>query len=255
MDLVAIPNQDQVLPEMLMNTLEEAGHVGAVDVARSQIPVHADVAVPWCQRQDANRRQPVVPVPGMLDWGVTSRRPGSLPAGSQYKATFIEKNDASLLSQPLFLSATNLGRASDRSPLRCVPAHAARASDTSSREHAAGATHDQHDTERRRNTRSLRTPEGRSTARCRTPPPQVPAEGFPTTACDPFRRGTLRARARAWVATQPAHLPPGRPSTASPKKTTHRQVLRLLEFHFPATTTVPQSAAGLQVRPQFLSVS
>ena len=96
-----------------------------------------------------DRRNAVASIPGTLDGGVACRRPHSPPERLQQKPTFIDKNQASLTFEALFLVAAKTRDASGRCPPRFVRGLAAPASADSSPADAASAAHTPGETPRR----------------------------------------------------------------------------------------------------------
>ena len=86
----------------------------------------------WRDRNSRDRRESVAPVPTVLDWSLSPRRPGSSSHRLEHKASFVNKHEAFLAPSSLFLYAASASSSSAGPPPRRVPEPAARASDSSS---------------------------------------------------------------------------------------------------------------------------
>ena len=151
-----------------MHRVQKRCGVRAVDVATLQVVVKADVAVTRRQRQGNHRRQSIATVPSILDRRLAGRSPGTTAIRLQHKATFVEKNDASLPTKPPFLSAANPACANDEWSPRRVPAHVVPVSDKSNPRRARCGAHDRRDRSRQIAAGSGPPREGTSTDRYRS---------------------------------------------------------------------------------------
>lgn len=94
-------------------------------------------------------RDSIPPIPRALQRRVAARRPHAPSQRLQQKPTFVDKNQASLTLEALFLVAANIRDASGQFPLRPARGRGARASADSNPTDAANAAHTPDETPRR----------------------------------------------------------------------------------------------------------
>ena len=157
-----------------MDFPQELRHVGRACIVVEQFVVQPEPFSPGCAGNGRHRRDAIVSIPGTLDGRVSRRSPHAPPQRLQQIATFVEKNQASLPFEALFLAAAISRGASGRWPVRCVRGLAAPASADSSRVCEAASPHSPGDTPRRTVAGSCPAPADRSSPRARIPSDAVP---------------------------------------------------------------------------------
>lgn len=198
-------------------------------------------------------RNAVASVPRTLEGRVTCRGPHAPPRGLQQKPAFIEKNQASLPFEALFLVAATIRDASLQCPPRCVRGLAARASADSSPADAAAAVRIPGDNPRRTVAGSCPALVG----------PSIHRAHIPNTACHESRqRSTLSAAgSKAWEFC-PDEASIGVCFHASTRFSIGMRMKRwsplsqpLLSTTYPSRRAWPQSFDGLRASRGFLVVS
>jgi len=183
-----------------------------------QFVIHAEASCPRSTTERGHDCDAIAPVPGMLHWRVATLRPHSTPQGLQQKATFIEKNQASLPLGALFLVAASADSASGRSPLRGVRGHAALVSADSNPSRAVACRHNRDGNPRRTTARSDLALRDQS-----NPPADSPNAAYPTLA----PRATLAGRMAAISARDQ--------DEASPRVSAHLRAARHPSSDLPRT--------------------
>lgn len=173
-----VPHQDDGSTQMLMNFAHEPNEIRRPRVVIQQFVVHSQPQRPRGAGDGCDRRDAIATVPSTLKGRVASRRPYPPPQRLQQIATFVEKNQASLPLEALFLVAAKFRDASRRCPPRFVRGRAAPASEGSSRADAATLAHIPDETPRRTIAGSCHAPTVRSShpahipmTACRMPVP------------------------------------------------------------------------------------
>lgn len=187
----AVPHQNDGTPQMPVNVADKSNEVRAARIVIQELVIQSQPQRPGSSRDGGERRNAVAPVPCSLERSVACRSPHAPPQRLQQKATFIEKNQASLLSEALFLVAAKCRDAIGRWPPRCALGRVARASGDSSPTAAAIAAHTLGDSPRRTVAESCPAPAVRS---------NHPVHN-PNTACRASRRRPIPSVAamKAWA--------------------------------------------------------
>ena len=138
MDRPAITDEQQRMANMSMYFLQEPHHVWGARVVVKQRVVQPESFRPRRAGEGRHRRDSVVSVPGMLQRRLANRSPHAASQWLKQIATFVEKNQASLTFEALFLAAAIRRGATERWPVRLVLGHVAPAS-VDSNQDCAGA--------------------------------------------------------------------------------------------------------------------
>ena len=117
---------------MAMYVPQEPHHIWGAGVMVEQRVVQPESFRPRRAGKGRQRRDSVVSVPGMLQRRLANRSPHSPPQWLKQIATFVEKNQASLTFEALFLAAAIRRGATERWPVRFVLGRVAPASVDSS---------------------------------------------------------------------------------------------------------------------------
>lgn len=163
--------------QMSMHLPQELGHVARAGVVVEQVVVQSKALGPrsaskCCQGGDA-----VVPIPRILQRRFPARSPHAPAERLQQIAAFVEKNQASLPAEALFLAAASFRGASGRWPVRCVRGRVARVSVESSRSGAAACPHSPRGTPPQTAAGSGPAPAGSS-----SPTERIPSSAFRASA-------------------------------------------------------------------------
>jgi len=165
----AIPHQNDWTPQMPMDIADKADEIRGPRIVIQEFVVQSQPQRPGCARDGGDRRNAVTSIPGTLNGRVASGCPHSSPGWLQQKAAFIEKNQASLTFEALFLVAAKCRAAIGQCSLRCVLGLAARASADSNPTDAAVAAHIPDDNPRQTVAGSCPAPAVRSSHRAHSP--------------------------------------------------------------------------------------
>lgn len=137
----AIPHQNDWTAQMTMDIADKANEIRCPRVVIQKFVVQSQPQRPRSPCDGGDRRDAIASVPGPLNGRVACRGPHSPPQGLQQIATFVDKNQASLAFEALFLVAARCRDAIGQCPIRCVLGPAVRASADSSPTDAATAAH------------------------------------------------------------------------------------------------------------------
>lgn len=165
----AIPHQNDGTAQMPMDIADKANEIRGPRIVIQEFVVQSQPQRPRRACDGGDRRNAVASVPRALDRRVACRCPHSPPRRLQQESTFIEKNQASLTFEALFLVAARCRDATGQYPPRCVRALAARASAGSSPAGAATAAHTPDENPRRTFPGSCPAPAVRSSRRAHNP--------------------------------------------------------------------------------------
>jgi hypothetical protein len=184
---------------------------------------------------------------------VACRCPHAPPRRLQQKPTFIDKNQASLTFEALFLVAARCRDASGQCPPRCVLGLAARASADSSPTDAAAAARTLDGNPRRTVVGSCPAPAGRSSHRAHTP----------NNVCHALRQRLILSVARLKASascldeasSEACSHASTRLSIDKPMKRWNRPPQPLPSMTCPSRRAWPRSFDGLRVSRGFLLVS
>lgn len=108
----AVPHQNDGSAQMPMDFAHEANKILGPRVVVQKFVIQSQPQRPRGACDGSNRRNAFPPIPGTLDGRVACRRPHSPPQRLQQKPTFVEKNQASLTFEALFLVAAKIRDAS-----------------------------------------------------------------------------------------------------------------------------------------------
>jgi hypothetical protein len=158
----AIPHQNDFPSQMPMDFAHELNEILSPRVVIQEFVVQPQPQRPRGAGNGRDRRNAITSIPCTLDGCVARRRPHTPPQRLQQKPTFIEKNQASLTIEALFLVAAKIRDASGRCPPRFVRGLAAPASADSNPADAASAEHIPDEIPRRIVARSCPAPMVRS---------------------------------------------------------------------------------------------
>lgn len=181
-----IPHQNDWTAQMPMNFPNESNEILGPRIVIQEFVVQSQPQRPRGACDGGDCRNAVASIPRTLDGRVARRGPDSPTQGLQQKPTFIEKNQASLTFEALFLVAAMCRDATGQCPPRCVRGLAARASADSSPTDAAAAAHTPDENPRRTVAGSRPAPGVQSIRPAHTPntvcrasrqPPILPAAG------------------------------------------------------------------------------
>lgn len=144
-----VPHQYDGSAQMLMDFAHEPNEIRSPRVVIQQFVVHPQPQRPRSAGDGGDRSDAIASIPDTLKGRLAGRCPYPSPQRLQKKPTFVEKNQASLPLEALFLVAAKFRDASRRWPPRFVRGRAAPASVDSSRADAATAAHIPDETPRR----------------------------------------------------------------------------------------------------------
>ena len=247
-----VDHQYQILLQVSVEFLDEEDDVSGMNVPLLQPVVQTDMPTARRERKCANRGETVATIPHALNRRLAGRRPGSSAIGLEHKATFIEKNDASLPFEAPFLFAATFGGAIVRFPLRQLLAHAAPAFGWSSLRRAGSGERGRHDISLQNVARLRRQSEGTSTDRLRTRPQgdlsrewTLGAAAVPATSEGSYPYG-------AWVSRNPNLRNPMNPSNALPRRARRSRFAPLHELPYPQATIGRRSLVEPLVPSVFL---
>jgi hypothetical protein len=164
-----IPHQNDCTAQMLMDFVNEPNEVFGPRVVIQEFVVQSQPQRPRRACDGGNRRNAFTSIPRALDRRVACRRPNSPPQWLQQKPTFIEKNQASLTFEALFLVAAKIHGANGRCPPHFVRGLAAQAAVGSNPADATTLAHIPDETPRRTVAGSCPAPGVRSIRRVHTP--------------------------------------------------------------------------------------
>jgi hypothetical protein len=187
MSAQAIPHEDDWTPQMIVNFSHEPDEILRPRVVIQKFIVQSQPGGPRRSRNRSHRRDPIVAVPGALERCAAQRGPHTPPQRLQQIPTFIEKYQASLSLEALFLVAAKFRDASERCPPRSVLGHAVPASADSSQVGAATAARSPDENSHRIIAGSCPAPGGRSSHRAR-----IPNNVCPETTPPPIRSAGAR---------------------------------------------------------------
>lgn len=183
---------------MTMHLPQELRHVGRACVVVEQVVVQTEAFRPGSAGQRRQCRDAIVSVPRMLDGRPTHRSPHAPSQRLQQIATFVEKNQASLPFEALFLAAAIRRGATERWPVHCVRAPAAQASADSSRVCEAISARSLGGTPHQRAVGSCPAPAVRSSQMAHTPKIEFPASKRRPMRCVVEPRVSAAVRDGVW---------------------------------------------------------
>lgn len=249
----AIPHQNDWTAQMLMDIANKSNEICGPRIVIQEFVVHSQPQRPWRACDGGDGRNAVTSIPGALNGRMASRCPHSSPRWLQQKAAFIEKNQASLTFEALFLVAAKCRAATGQCSLRCVPGLAARASADSNPADTAVAAHIPDDNPRRTVAGSCPAPAVRSNRRGHTP----------NNVCHASRRQSILSVAglKAWASgldeasLEACFHASKRLSIGTPMKRWSQPPQPLPSMACPSRKAWPRSFDGLRASRGFLLVS
>jgi hypothetical protein len=165
----AIPHQNDCTAQVPMDFAHEPNEILGPRVVIQEFVIQPQPQRPRGAGDGSDCRNAIMSIPDTLEGRVARRRPYTPPQRLQQKPTFIEKNQASLTFEALFLVAATRRDTSGRCPLRFVRGRASPASGDSSPADAATAAHIPDETPRRTVAGSCPVPRVRSIHPVHTP--------------------------------------------------------------------------------------
>jgi hypothetical protein len=249
----AIPNQNDRTMQVIVNFSYEANKIRRPRVVIQEFVVQPQPQRPGSFCHGGECRNAIASIPRSLQWRVTAWRPDTPSQWLQQIPAFIEKNQASLPFEALFLVAAKFRDASGRSPLHFARGRVAPAFVGSNPADAVVAVRTGDETRRRTVAKSHLAREVRSS----------PLEHIPNTVCRGLRLPPVLYvdRQTAWmVGPDAAWLATGsHASTPSaigmPRKHWNRRLQPHLSATCPARTAWLQSYDGFRASQGFRLVS
>jgi hypothetical protein len=249
----AIPYQNDCTAQVPMDFAHEPNEILGPRVVIQEFVIQPQPQRPRGAGDGSDRRNAITSIPGALKGRVARRRPHTPPQRPQQVPAFIEKNQASLMLEALFLVAATRCDANERCSPRFVRGRAAPASADSSPSDAVAAAHIPDETPRRTIARSCPAPKVRSIHPVHTP----------NTVCPAPRQRPIRSVGgwttwelcpdEAWtVACFPASTPS---STDAPRRRCSRLSQPLPSTTYPSRKAGPRFFDGLRASRGFLLVS
>ena len=165
----AIPHQNDGTTQMSVDFAHEPNEIRRPRIVLQEFVVQPKPQRPGRSGDGGDRCDSIASIPCTLQGRFAPRRPHAPPQGLQQKPTFVEKNQASLTFEALFLVAAKIRDASGQCPPRSVRGLAAPASVDSSLTDAANAARIPDDTRRRTVAGSCRALKVRSIHPARIP--------------------------------------------------------------------------------------
>lgn len=249
----AITDEDKRAAQVRMDFSQEANKVGRSSVVVKEFVIQAQPGGPRRPSDCGQCRDSIVTIPRVLNRCVSFGSPHSPPQRLQQIATFIEKNQASLPLEALFLSATSLRGASGRCHPRSVRAPAVLASANSNRVCGANEARIPDGGPRQRAAGSCLERAALSNRTERTPNSASPA-----IMHAPIRR-VVGSRASAFcldVVSNAVYSRVARHSSIdTPKRHSSQLPQPLPSMTFPARTAGPRFFDGIPALRDFLMVS
>ena len=248
-----IANENERPTQVGMDLTQKPNKVQRSSVVIQEFIVQAKSTGPWCASKCGQRSDPVMTIPHMLDRRHPTRGPHSAPQRLEQIATFVEKNDASLAFEALFLSAANLRGSNGRWRSRPVRALAVSASADSIRVSGVSGARSQDGTVHRTAGRSCLGQAARSIRMTRSP-----NAAFLVTKPQPTS-SAVGARASAYVPDGASRATCSRGATPSsndaPKRRSSQQPQLRPSISFPARIAELRSSGEFQAIRDFLMVS
>lgn len=158
----AIPHQNDGTTQMSMDFAHKLDEIRRSCIVIQQFVVQPQPQRPGGSGDGGDRRDSIPSIPRTLQGSVALRRPHTPPQRLQQKATFVEKNQASLTLEALFLVAAKIRDASGQCPPRFARGRGAPASADSSPTDAANVARTPDETPRRTIAGSCRALKARS---------------------------------------------------------------------------------------------
>lgn len=249
----AIPHQNDRPTQVMMNLAHELNEIGRSRVMVQQFIVQAQSRGPRRSRHGGNRRDPIAPIPRALDRRAAFWRPHASSQRLEQVAAFVEKNQASLPFEALFLVAARFRDAIERSGPRFVHERGVPASADSNLDGAAIAARTRDGNRRGTGAGSCLAPRGRSNRLARIPNDACPATMPPSVLPAAAWRVLAIVPDAAWTATC-CHA--SRPSSnVVPKRRWNQLPRPLPSTTCPARKAWPRSFDELRAFLGFLVVS
>jgi len=196
----AIPHQNDGPAQMPMDFAHESNEILGPGVVVEQFVVQPQPQRPRGAGDGGERRKAIASIPHPLQGRLARRGPHPPPQRLQQKPTFIEKNQASLTFEALFLAAASRRGANGQSPSRRVLELAALASAHSSPFDAAACRRNRDGIPRQISAESNRELAGRSNPTARNPSAAYRASKRPATAVAAAAAISVRDQDEAWAA-------------------------------------------------------
>ena len=248
-----VTHENERTSQVQVNLAQKPNKVRSSCVVVKEFVVQAESTGPGRASNGGQSSDPIVTIPDSLHRRVSRRSPHAPPQRLEQIATFIEKNQASLSFEALFLAAASSRDSSGRLRLRSARALAVLASADSNRADAANGAHRWGGTARQRGAGSCRVPAARSTPTARIPNAASPASGRqPIRIAGEPKASVFGPDGVLHVACHRAATPP---STDVPKTHWHLPQQLLPSTSFSAGTAGLRFSDGSQALRDFLMVS
>ena len=159
---------------MVMHLLQEPDHVIGACIMVQEVIVQTKPFSPRSTGERRHRRDTVMAIPRILNRRLPTRSPDAASQRLQQEPALIEKHQASLLFEALFLAAATRRGANGQWPARCVRGRAVRASGHSNPACVAASPHNRRDTAHQTDGGLHRARAVRSTRLARSPSKKCP---------------------------------------------------------------------------------
>ena len=249
----AIADQDDRTAHMSMDFTQEPGHIRRFGIVVKQFVVQAKATGPGSARDRGERGDPVVSVPSMLQRRLANRSPDAPAQWLKQIATFVEKNQASLPFEALFLAAATDRGATERWPVPRARGRAVLASVDSTPACEAISARSPGGTPRQTDVGSCPVPAARSNQRARIPNIEFPVSKRPPIGRVVGPKASASVRHGIWPAEH-CHADT-QFSNDAPMKHLNPRPQPLSSTTFPAQKAGLRSSDGLPALRGFLWVS
>lgn len=93
MHIPPVPNENRLPSEVPVHFGEEPDEILRLGIVRKELKIKRQSAEGWGEAERADRREPVVPVPGFMNRRVPRQGPCAAPDGLKHEACFIKKHE------------------------------------------------------------------------------------------------------------------------------------------------------------------
>lgn len=87
-----VPDENRLSSEVPVHFGEKPDQILRLGIVRKELKIERQSAKGWGKAQRSDRREPVVPVPGLLNRRVPRQGPRAAPDGLKHEACFIKKD-------------------------------------------------------------------------------------------------------------------------------------------------------------------
>lgn len=197
----AIPHQDDRPTQVMMNLSHELNEIGRSRVMVQKFIIQPQSRGPRRSGHSSNRCDPIATIPRPLDRRAAFRCPHASSQRLQQIPAFIDKNQASLPFEALFLVAARFRDANGQSPARFAHERGVPASADSNQDGAAIVARTRDGNRRGTNAGSCLAPRGQSNRLARIPNDACPATMPPPIPSAVERKVWAIVPDAAWTAT------------------------------------------------------